>query len=208
MKFVTKEELEKKELVSKFYISDKALKVEDGLEFSSDLSISDIVTYKADTTKIGVVNFIEEYEVSVTWVDGSESTESSSNLLVIPPSVGLELIEDRSLLELWEKLSNGKSDDFDLKCLYIGDTTANEVPFIKSFKNTNVILDKKFKRDFTLFRKFGPSQIFRTNLYTINKGKVFLDESRYVYYLLEGSVIYYLGIDLSEQDLSVFLFNR
>lgn len=208
MNFITKEELDKKNLVSRFTITDKTLKVEDGLEFSPCFSVSDIVTYKSDTTKIGVVYFIEDDEVSVKWHDGCESVESSSNLLVVPPSLGLELIENSSLLEMWENLSNGKNEDFDLKCLYIGDTTINEVPFIKSFKNTNVILDKKFKREFTLFRKFGPSQIFRTNLYTINNGSVFLDKSRYVYYLLEDSIIYFLGIDLSEQDLAIYLFNR
>lgn len=84
----------------------------------------------------------------------------------------------------------------------------NEVPFIRAYKNTDTIVDKKFKRIFTLYRKFGNTQIFRTNLYTICNNKIGLDTSRYVYYLLENNIVYYLGIDLNKEDLGVYLFNR
>jgi hypothetical protein len=45
-------------------------------------------------------------------------------------------------------------------------------------------------------------------LYTINNGEIGFDTSRYVYYLLENNIIYYLGIDLNEKDLVPYLFNR
>ena len=80
--------------------------------------------------------------------------------------------------------------------------------FIKAFKNTNTIIDKRFKRNISLYRKFGNTQIFRTNLYTISNDKIEFDTSRYVYYLLENNVIYYLGIDLNDKDLNPYLFNK
>lgn len=208
MKFITKKELENKDIVSQVSVVNNSLVLNEGFEYASTFDIGDIVTYKANTTKIGVISFIDEDDVNVVWSDNNDTTESQSDLVVIPPTIGLNFLKDSSILNLWENLSNGKSEDFDLKCIYVGDTVINEVPFIKAFKNTNVILDKKFKRDFTLYRKFGSNQIFRTNLYTICDNTVCLDTSRYVYYLLQGNVIYYLGIDLSKEDLSLFLFNK
>ena len=208
MNFITKEELEKKDLVSQFSVVDGILSFDENIQYSSTFNTGDIVSHRTDTTKIGVIYFIDTDELNIKWTDNSETIEASSDLIVLPPTIGLELLKNSTLVDLWEKLSNGSSEDFDLKCIYIGDIVINEVPFIKSFKNTNVILDKKFKRDFTLYRKFGTNQIFRTNLYTICQGKVGLDTSRYVYYLLEGSIIYYLGIDLNDKDLAVYLYNR
>src|SRR5699024_12081786 len=66
-------------------------------------------------------------------------------------------------------------------------------------KNTNTIIDKRFKRNFSLYRKFGKTHIFRTNLYTMSNDKIEFDTSRYVYYLLENNVIYYLGIRSEER---------
>ena len=82
------------------------------------------------------------------------------------------------------------------------------MPFIKAFKNTNTLVDKRFKRNFTLYRKFGNTQIYRTNLYTINNGEIKFDTNRFIYYLLENNVVYYLGMDLNEKDLITYLFNR
>lgn len=206
--FITKEETEKKELVSKFKINNETLEFDENTTFKEEFNVGDIVAYKTDSTKIGIVSFIDGEELSITWADNNETVEAVADLIVVPPTIGLELLKDSSLLNLWESLANGKSEDFDLKCIYIGEEVINEVPFIKAFKNTNTILDKKFKRGFTLYRKFGASQIFRTNLYTICQGKASLDTSRYVYYLLEGNVIYYLGIDMKDHDLALYLYNR
>ena len=79
---------------------------------------------------------------------------------------------------------------------------------INLFARKNTIIDKKFKRNFALYRKFGSTQIFRTNLYTVCNDKIGLDTSRYVYYLLENNIVYYLGIDLNEKDLTTYLFNK
>ena len=212
MNFITKEELTNKDLVSKFSIIDNALVLDDNYEYKNEFSVGDIVAYKTDTKKLGVVSFVEEDNLSINWNDNTETTEAYSNLINVPPTIGLELLnknsKDNTILSLWEELSNGKNEDFDLKCLYLGDLIINEVPFIKSFKNTNVLVDKKFKREFLLHRKFGPNQIFKTNLYTIYNNKIGLDKSRYVYYLLEDNVVYYLGIDLDDKVLSSYLFNR
>ncbi len=212
MNFITKEELTNKDLVSKFSIIDNTLVLDDNYEYKSEFSVGDIVAYKTDTKKLGVVSFVEEDNLSINWNDNTETTEAYSNLINVPPTIGLELLnknsKDNTIISLWEELSNGKNEDFDLKCLYLGDLIINEVPFIKSFKNTNVLVDKKFKREFLLHRKFGPNQIFKTNLYTIYNNNIGLDKSRYVYYLLEDNVVYYLGIDLDDKVLSSYLFNR
>ncbi len=208
MNFITKEELEKKDIVSKFSINNGNLVLSEDCEYKSTFDVGDIVTYKDNTDKIGVIYFIEDNEFSINWNNGTESTETSSNLVVVPPTIGLELLNNSDILNLWENLSNGKNESFDLKCIYLDNKVVNEVPFIKAFKNTNSIIDKKFKRTFTLYRKFGNSQIFRTNLYTISNGKIIFDTSRYVYYLLENNVIYYLGIDLNEKDLTTYLFKK
>lgn len=208
MNFITKEELEKKDLVSKFSVVNGTLVLEDNPTYKSTFEIGDIVTHKNNLQNIGIVSFLEDEELSIKWSDNNESIERSYNLIVVPPTVGLELLKDSNILELWEDLSNGKSDSLDLKCIYLGDIVINEVPFIRAYKNTDTIVDKKFKRIFTLYRKFGNTQIFRTNLYTISNNKIGLDTSRYVYYLLENNVVYYLGIDLNKEDLGVYLFNR
>lgn len=208
MNFITKEESEKKDLISQFTVVNGNLVLGEGCEYKSTFNIGDLVTYKNNTKKLGVASFIEEDELTINWSDNTETTESSSDLVIVPPTIGLSLLKDSSILYLWETLSNGKSDSFDLKCIYLDDIVINEVPFVRAFKNTNTLVDKKFKRNFTLYRKFGPIQIFRTNLYTICDGKVGLDTSRHVYYLLENNVVYYLGIDLNDQDLAIYLFNR
>lgn len=208
MDFITKEELEKKDIVSKFSVSNGNLILSEDCEYKSTFDVGDIVAHKSNINKLGVINFIEDDEFSINWSNGDESTETSSNLIVVPPTIGIGLLNDRNLINLWEILSNGKNESFDLKCIYLNDKVINEVPFIKAFKNTNTIIDKKFKRTFTLYRKFGSTQIFRTNLYTICNGKIIFDTSRYVYYLLENHIVYYLGIDLNEKDLATYLFNK
>lgn len=208
MNFITKEELEKKDLVSKFSVVNGSLALEDNPTYKSTFETGDIVAHKNNLQNIGIVSFLEDEELSIKWSDNTESIETPYNLIVVPPTVGLELLKDSNILGLWENLSNGKNDSFDLKCIYLGDIVINEVPFIRAYKNTDTIVDKKFKRRFTLYRKFSNTQIFRTNLYTISDNKIGLDISRYVYYLLENNVVYYLGIDLNKEDLGVYLFNR
>ena len=208
MNFITKEELEKKDLVSKFSVVNGNLILDDDYTYKSTFEIGDIVAHKNNLQKIGLVSFLEDDELSINWSDNTESVEKPCDLIIIPPTVGLDLLKDSDILGLWENLSNGKSDSLDLKCIYIGDIVINEVTFIRAYKNTDTLVDKQFRRRFTLYRKFGNTQIFRTNLYTIYNNKIGLDTSRYVYYLLENNVIYYLGIDLNKEDLGIYLFNR
>ncbi|HBI94458.1 MAG TPA: hypothetical protein DDY58_19630, partial [Terrisporobacter glycolicus] len=146
--------------------------------------------------------------LNINWDDNRESVEVSSNLIIVPPTLGIQLFKNNDLLNLWENLSNGKNDSFDLKCLYINDKIVNEVTFIRAYKNTDTLVDKRFKRTFSLYRKFGNTQIFRTNLYTIDNKNVGFNSSRFVYYLLQDNVVYYLGIDLSRDDLNTYLFKK
>lgn len=196
------------ELDSKFSIVNGNLKLDPDMKYESCTGVGDIVALKNDTKKIGVVSFIDEEKIDVDWLDTSKTEESACDLVLLPINIGLKLIENSPILNLWEDLSNGKNDSLDLKCLYLNDLVINEVPFIKAFKNTNTLMDKKFKRKFNLYKKFGPNQIYRTNLYTIKNGKIGLDESRFVYYLLQNHVVYYLGIDLSNEDFNVYLFSK
>lgn len=208
MNYITKDELENKELASKFSITDGNLIFDENSQYKEDFQVGDIVSFKNNAKKIGVVSFIEEDELNINWDDNSESTETSTDLIIIPPTLGIQLFKNNDLLNLWENLSNGKNDSFDLKCLYINDKMINEVPFIRAYKNTDTLVDKRFRRRFSLYRKFGSTQIFRTNLYTISNENVQLDNSRFVYYLLQDNVVYYLGIDLSREDLSTYLFKK
>ena len=208
MNYITKDELENKDLASKFFIENNNLVFDEASSFKDSFQVGDIVVLKNNSKKIGVISFAEEDIFSINWNDNSESEESSSDLLVIPPTIGIQILNNDSLLKLWENLSNGKNDSFDLKCIYINDEIINEVPFIKSYKNTDIIIDKRFKRKFSLYRKFANSQIYRTNLYTVSNGKVILDKSRFVYYLLKDNIIYYLGIDLGVNKLATYLFNK
>lgn len=208
MNYITKYELENKELASKFSINNGKLIFDENSQYKDVFQVGDIVTYKNDAKKIGVVSFIEEDELNINWNDNSESEENTADLIIVPTTFGVQLFKNDNLLQLWENLSNGKNDSFDLKCLYINDKIINEVTFIRAYKNTDTLVDKQFKRRFSLYRKFGNTQIFRTNLYTICNGNVELDTSRFVYYLLQDNVVYYLGIDLSKEDLATYLFKK
>ena len=196
------------EFDSKYSIVNGNLILDPDMNYDSCTGVGDIVALKDDTKKIGVVSFIDEEKIDVDWLDTSKTEESACDLVLLPINIGLKLIENSPILNLWEDLSNGKNDSLDLKCLYLNDLVINEVPFIKAFKNTNTLMDKKFKRKFNLYKKFGPNQIYRTNLYTIKNGKIGFDDSRFVYYLLQNHVVYYLGIDLSNEDFNVYLFSK
>jgi len=208
MDFITKKELENKNIVSEFTIDNNTLIIPENYEYKSTFDVGDIVIDKHNTNKLGIVSFSEEDEVTVNWDDNNESTESVSNLIIVPPTIGLKLLKNKNIIKLWESLSNGKNDSFDLKCIYLDDKIINEVPFIKFIKNTNALVDKKFKRSFTLYKKFGNLKIFRTNIYTISNNEIKLDKNRYVYYLVEDNIVYYLGMDFKENDLNIYLFNR
>ena len=208
MNYITKYELENKELASKFSINNGELIFDENSQYKDVFQVGDIVTFKNDAKKIGVVSFIEEDKLNINWNDNSESEENTADLIIVPPTFGIQLLKNDGLLQLWENLSNGKNDSFDLKCLYINDKMINEVTFIRAYKNTDTLVDKQFKRRFLLYRKFGNTQIFRTNIYTICNGNVELDTSRFVYYLLQDNVVYYLGIDLTREDLDTYLFKK
>lgn len=208
MNYITKYELENKELASKFSINNGKLIFDENSQYKDVFQVGDIVTFKNDAKKIGVVSFIEEDKLNINWNDNSESEENTADLIIVPPTFGIQLLKNDGLLQLWENLSNGKNDSFDLKCLYINDKMINEVTFIRAYKNTDTLVDKQFKRRFLLYRKFGNTQIFRTNIYTICNGNVELDTSRFVYYLLQDNVVYYLGIDLTREDLATYLFKK
>ncbi|MCC3866433.1 hypothetical protein K0040_19550 [Terrisporobacter petrolearius] len=208
MNYITKDELDNKELTSTFSIKNDELIFDENSPYKNNFQVGDIVTLKNNSKQMGVVSFIEEDELNINWDDNRESVEVSSNLIIVPPTLGIQLFKNNDSLNLWENLSNGKNDSFDLKCLYINDKIVNEVTFIRAYKNTDTLVDKRFKRTFSLYRKFGNTQIFRTNLYTIDNKNVGFNSSRFVYYLLQDNVVYYLGIDLSRDDLNTYLFKK
>ncbi|WP_018590588.1 hypothetical protein [Terrisporobacter glycolicus] len=208
MNYITKDELDNKELASTFSIKNDELIFDEKSPYKTDFEVGDIVTLKNNSKQMGVVSFIEEDELNINWDDDRESVEASSNLIIVPPTFGIQLFKNNDLLNLWENLSNGKNDSFDLKCLYINDKVVNEVTFIRAYKNTDTLVDKRFKRTFSLYRKFGNTQIFRTNLYTISNKNIEFNSSRFVYYLLQDNIVYYLGIDLNRDDLNAYLFKK
>lgn len=208
MNYITKDELDNKELTSIFSIKNYELIFDENSPYKEVFQVGDIVVLKDNAKRMGVVSFIEEDNLNINWNDNSESVEVSTNLIIVPPTLGIQLFNNNDLLNLWENLSNGKNDSFDLKCLYINDKMINEVTFIKAYKNTDTLVDKRFRRKFSLYRKFGNTQIFRANIYTIDNKNVGLNSSRFVYYLLQDNVVYYLGIDLNRDDLATYLFKK
>ena len=55
MNFITKEELEKKDIISKFSINNGNLVLSEDCEYKSTFDVGDIVTYKDNTDRIGVI---------------------------------------------------------------------------------------------------------------------------------------------------------
>ena len=82
MNFITKEELEKKDIISKFSINNGNLVLSEDCEYKSTFDVGDIVTYKDNTDRIGVIYFIEDDEFSINWNNGTESTETSSKMCI------------------------------------------------------------------------------------------------------------------------------
>ena len=78
MNFITKYELEKKDIVSKYSICYENLILPGDFEYKSTCDVGDIVVLKNNTNMVGVVSFVEEDEINITWKDNSETTEDNS----------------------------------------------------------------------------------------------------------------------------------
>lgn len=100
MNYITKYELENKELASKFSINNGELVFDENSQYKDVFQVGDIVTYKNDAKKIGVVSFIEEDELNINWNDNSESEENTSDLIIVPPTFGIQLFKNDDLLQL------------------------------------------------------------------------------------------------------------
>ena len=99
MNYITKYELDNKELASKFSIENGNLVFDENSKFKEDFQVGDIIVSKNNTDKIGLVSSVEDDELSINWSDNSESLETSDNLIIIPPTLGLQLIKNNDLLE-------------------------------------------------------------------------------------------------------------
>ena len=91
MNYITKYELENKELASKFSIENETLVFDENTEFCDTFQVGFIVALKNDTTKIGVVSFIEEDEFTVNWNNNEESVQTSSDLIILPTTLGVNV---------------------------------------------------------------------------------------------------------------------
>ena len=71
MNFITKEELEKKDIVSKFSVINRHLILPENYEYKTSFDVGDIVSHKNNTNELGVVYFIEDDELSINWNNGT-----------------------------------------------------------------------------------------------------------------------------------------
>ena len=78
MNFITKEELEKKDIVSKFTVSNGNLILPKDCEYKSKFDVGDIVAHKENANKLGLIYFIDDDEFSINWNAGNESIETPS----------------------------------------------------------------------------------------------------------------------------------
>ena len=99
MNYITKYELDNKELASKFSIENGNLVFDENSKFKEDFQVGDIIVSKNNTSKIGLVSSVEDDELNINWSDNSESLETSDNLIIIPPTLGLQLIKNNDLLK-------------------------------------------------------------------------------------------------------------
>mgnify|MGYP000416443233 CR=1 FL=1 len=71
------------------------------------------------------------------------------------------------------------------------------------------IIDKREFKDFQNFAKRTEGNFDVFNIPIDQTGDdIKLDESRFVYYLLQDNVVYYLGIDLNSTELATYLFKK
>ena len=98
MNFITKYELEKKDIVSKFELNNGNLTLPGDCEYKSTCDVGDIVVSKNNINAVGVVSFIEDDEVNINWNHNNETTEDMSSLIILPPTVGLNLLKDSNLI--------------------------------------------------------------------------------------------------------------
>ncbi|HBI94459.1 MAG TPA: hypothetical protein DDY58_19635, partial [Terrisporobacter glycolicus] len=65
--YITKDELDNKELTSTFSIKNDELIFDENSPYKNDFQVGDIVTLKNDSKQMGVVSFIEEDELNINW---------------------------------------------------------------------------------------------------------------------------------------------
>lgn len=201
--YITKEEKTITSIANQFSIVDNKLVLKENYTFKSEFNEGDIVILKDNTDLIGIIEYVEEDSINVLFNNEECGEYTSSQLINIHPTLGVKLIKSQKVLKLWEEISNGKSEDLDLQCIYVNDSILNEVKFVKYLRNSNVVIDHKFNRSFLLHKKIGSFKIYKTGIYSKNENnEITYIDNKFVYYLIDNNFkTYYIGFDIDTNKI-------
>lgn len=178
----------------------------------TNLNLGAIVTKNGSLDKFGVVSLIEEDNVTVYFSDDTEGILSRDDLSVMDFTNSLTTLnshKETKLFDLWLSIFNGKNDDLDIPCLYIEDRIFNKVDFIKYYKMSNRVIDKRFQRELLFHKKIGNYRLYKASTCTISEsGKLELDRNSFAYYILNCDEVYFVGVNIDVNSLIKFLYDN
>ena len=176
------------------------------------LRIGSLVTKKGSIDKFGVITLIEENDITDYFSDDTEEILSCDDLAIIDFENSLATLnnnKDSKIFKLWLDIFNGKSDDFDVPCLYIKDKVFNKVDFIKYYKMSKRVIDKRFQREMLFHKKIGNYKIYKASTCTIEENNTLeLDRNSFAYYILNNDEVYFVGVKIDINEIISFLYDN
>lgn len=186
--------------------------LKDSYLLEDNLRIGAIVTKNGSVDKFGVISLIEEEDITVYFSDNTEEILRKDDLSIMDFTNSLTTLnthKNTDVFKLWLNILNGKNDDFDVPCLYIGDKVFNKVDFIKYYKMSKRVIDKRFQREMLFHKKVGSNRIYKASTCTIGENGVLeLDTNSFAYYILNGDEIYFVGVKIDINEIINFLYNH
>lgn len=186
--------------------------LKDSYLLETNLHIGTIVTKNGSIDKFGVITLIEDEDITVYFSDDTEEVLSADNLSAMDFANSLTTLTDHKgtkVFDLWLSILNGKNDDLDVPCLYIGDRIFNKVDFIKYYKMSKRVIDKRFQREMLFHKKVGSNRIYKASTCTIDDNSTLqLDRNSFAYYILNGDDIYFIGVKIDINEIINFLYSH
>ncbi|MGL5753228.1 MAG: hypothetical protein ACRCXT_21980 [Paraclostridium sp.] len=186
--------------------------LKDSYLLQDTLRIGAVVTKNGSVEKFGVVSLIEDEDITVYFSDDTEEVLSEADLFIMDFTNSLTTLnthKNTQIFNLWLSILNGKNDDFDVPCLYVGDRVFNKVDFIKYYKMSKRVIDKRFQREMLFHKKIGEYKIYKASTCTINDNNILeLDRNSFAYYILNGDNVYFVGVKTDINELINFLYNH
>lgn len=177
----------------------------------SNIRIGSIVTKKGNINSFGVVTLIEDEEITVYFSNNTEEVLNSDSLSVMDFNNSLTTLnthKDTDIFKLWLDILNGRNDDFDIPCLYIENKVFNKVDFIKYYKMSKRVIDKRFQREMLFHKKVGNHKIYKASTCTIGEnGLLEIDRNSFAYYILNNDEVYFVGVGIDINEIISCLYN-